>query len=97
MEKVQSKLKSNDQKLDKINNGRITLQTMLRSGSKIEEVKQNVENTILKIDKDRDVSEKIVNIIEKHIAKDVITKFKKDKQNLYYKICTLVSVKEIHN
>ena len=97
MEKVSNKKKLTEQKFDKLNNGRMTLKTMFRNESKREEVKQNVENDITKIERDRDISERIVNIIEKHIAKSVIAKFKRDKQHLYYKILNLVSVKEIHN
>lgn len=48
-------------------------------------------------DRDIEILGKTINVIEKHIANQVVPKFKKDKQKLYYKILQLFSVHEIHN
>lgn len=96
-DKLGSKKQSNDQTLDKLKQGRMTMKTLFSNEAKKQDVMQTVETEIERNDRDIELYEKIINIIENHIARDVIPKFKEEKQKVYYRILQLVSVNEIHN
>jgi hypothetical protein len=95
--KLKSKIHSNEQTLEKMKSGKITLKTIFSNQVKKEGVMKTVETEIEKNDRDIELYGKIINIIENHIAQDVIPKFKEEKQTVYYRILQLVSVNEIHN
>lgn len=97
LDKLEAKKKANDSNLDKLKSGRTTLSNIFSNATKKEQRMTEIANNIDHNDRDIELYTRVVNVIENHIAKEVIPKFKANKQKLYYKILQLVSVHEIHN
>lgn len=96
-ERLEGKKKSNDQTLGKIKSGRTTFKTMFRGEEKKEQIMNEVATEIDTEERDIELYDKIINVVEAHIAKEVIPKFKEEKQQLYYRTVQLVAVFETHN
>ena len=90
--------KSNDQTMDKIKGGKSNFKSMFGGVASKEQFKEVEHKNIADInDNEVEICSRIVNIIENHIAKDVIPRFNRDKAKLYYKMLQYFSVNEMHN
>ncbi|CAI2359893.1 unnamed protein product [Moneuplotes crassus] len=97
IDKLESKQKSTEAKLDKLNSKKMSFQTLFQKDSTKEESKKTCIEQIAKYKEDIEIYQKLTNICEKHVAREVIPKFKEEKTEIYYKMIQLISVGEIHN
>lgn len=84
--KLESKKKSDQVTLDKLNQGKKTLKTLFKGESGKQVTMTNLSNAVATAERDIEVYEKILSMIEEHIATHVIPMFKEQKEKFYYKI-----------
>jgi hypothetical protein len=96
-QKLESKHKSDKDTLDKISQSKTTLKTLFKGESGKQVTMTNLSNAIATCDRDIEIYDKIIVMVEEHIAKGIIPMFTDQKEKFYYKICKFVSTSEIRN
>lgn len=77
--KLEAKKKSNEETIDKVKNGKTTFKTIFSNDLKKDQLVTSTTNENEIIERDIELYEKIINVLQSHIAKDVVPNFKKQK------------------
>lgn len=85
-QKLESKRKSDQATLDKLTQGKTTLKTLFKGESGKQVTMTNLSNSIATAERDIEVYDKVLGMIEEHIATNVIPTFKENKEKFYYKV-----------
>jgi hypothetical protein len=85
-QKLESKKKSDKDTLDKISQSKTTLKTLFKGESGKQVTMTNLSNSIATCERDIEIYDKIIVMIEEYIAKSVIPTFMDQKEKFYYKI-----------
>jgi septal ring factor EnvC (AmiA/AmiB activator) len=97
LKKIESKKKSANSEVEKLNAGKKTFKTLFKStNSKATEITK-LTNTIASCDVDQENYEKMVTVVTAHLAKNVIPQFKKKKINSYVRAIKSFSESENSN
>lgn len=84
--KLENKKKNDQATLEKLSQGKKTLKTLFKGESGKQVTMTNLSNSIATADRDIELYEKILNMMETHIATSVIPIFREEKEKYYYKI-----------
>lgn len=84
--KLESKKKNDQSTLDKLSQGKKTLGTLFKGESGKQVTMTNLSNSIATAERDIELYEKNLDMIEGYIAKTVIPEFRQQKEKFYYKI-----------
>ena len=95
--KLTSKIRSDQQALEKLNAGKTTLKTLFKGqgGKQIEIV--NLNNSITQAKRDCDLYQKIINTLDIYLAETSIQEFKDEKVEVYYRMIKQFCSFEINN
>ncbi len=85
-QKIENKKKSDNSTLEKLSQGKKTLGTLFKGESAKQVTMTNLSNSIATAERDIELYEKILNMVEYHIAQTVIPNFREEKEKFYYKI-----------
>lgn len=69
-----------------MNQGKTTLKTLFKGESGKQVTMTNLSNSIASAERDIEVYDKVLTMVEEHIATSVIPKFKEQKEKFYFKI-----------
>lgn len=96
-QKLESKRRNDQSTLNKINQGKTTLKTLFQGEGGKQVTVTNLSNTIATSDRDIEVYNKVLSMVEAHIATHVIPIFKEQKEKFYNKIWKFLGNCEIRN
>jgi hypothetical protein len=88
--KLEGKRKSDQTTLEKLNMGKTTSKTLFKGESAKQVTMTNLTNSVATADRDIEVYEKVLAMVEEHVATDVIPMFKEQKEKFYYKMCKFI-------
>eukprot|EP00343_Euplotes_focardii_P001388 CAMPEP_0205802994 /NCGR_PEP_ID=MMETSP0205-20121125/5505_1 /ASSEMBLY_ACC=CAM_ASM_000278 /TAXON_ID=36767 /ORGANISM="Euplotes focardii, Strain TN1" /LENGTH=159 /DNA_ID=CAMNT_0053070343 /DNA_START=139 /DNA_END=618 /DNA_ORIENTATION=+ len=84
--KLENKKKNDQSTLDKLSQGKKTLGTIFKGESAKQVTMTNLSNSIATAERDIELYDKILAMVESYIGKNVIPEFKEQKEKFYYKI-----------
>ena len=94
---IQSKQKEDQATLDKLNQGKKTFKTLFKSsGSRQIEI-TNLNNAIAAAERDTELYQKIVNILDIYLAETQVQEFKDEKVDTYYRMIKQFCTFEVTN
>lgn len=84
--KLENKRRTDQATLDKLTQGKKTLGTIFKGESGKQVTMTNLSNSIATAERDIEVYEKVINMVDEHIATGVIPMFREQKEKFYYRI-----------
>jgi len=96
-QKLVNKQRNDEQQLSNLMSGKKTLKTIFKSNSSKENTAQNLK-TIIATDAENIINyQRIINIVNQHLAEKSIPWFKKEKMANYFGMLDLFCIQEISN
>jgi len=95
--KAESKKKSDESELDKLNQGKKTLKTLFKGSSGRQVTITNLTNNIAQAEKDIELYGRLISMVEVYLAETVIPHFKNGKIEIYYHILKDFGAAEVSN